>query len=671
MAFNGITVAALRHEIADKITGGRIAKIAQTESDEIILTIKPMMERGGGQVKLLLSADATLPLCYFTEESKPSPKTAPAFCMLLRKHLTGGRILSVTQPDSSVLTKASVNALPAEERASLPADVLESAAEDPFAPFRTPGLERILRFEIEHLNEMGDTTVHSLILELMGKYSNLIFVDDKGMIVDSIKRISGMVSSVREVLPGRPYYIAQTQNKRNAYTEMKGVFLTALSETKLSPAQFLVRRYTGFSNVTSEELCERAVPGEGLSARSGEALSALEKEQLWDAFHDLTEKLSAGDFSPSLYLQKDAKTARGGVPKEYSAFSLLLYEHDPAFAAQRFDTVSALLSYYYAEKNRITRIRQRTADLRHTVTTILARDVHKLDQQNRQMADTEKRDKYRVYGELLNAYGYSIPDGAKSAKLDNYYTGEKLTVPLDPTLTASANAARYFARYNKLKRTAEAVSAQITETEAEISELKSILVSLDLSAEESDLAEIREELAAQGLIQSVGPRSGNGTSVRNQGSGSGRGGNSSRSGKGAKNGRGAGGRVPEGKPLHYVSSDGFDIYVGKNNLQNDRLTFHEASGGDLWFHANDMPGSHVILRTHGAKLEEIPDKTFEEAAALAAYYSSGREMDKVEIDYLYRRDVKKPSGARPGFVVYYTNWSMMAVPEIHGIQEAK
>ena len=238
-------------------------------------------------------------------------------------------------------------------------------------------------------------------------------------------------------------------------------------------------------------------------------------------------------------------------------------------------------------------------------------------------------------------YGYSIPAGAKYADLDNYYTGEKLRVPLDPLLTPAQNAQKYFDRYGKLKRTAEALNTLTAQTEAEIRQLRSILVSLDLSADESDIAAIREELAQSHFIR-------RGTTGS----------------KGAKKNR-----LPKSQPFHYMSRDGFDIYVGKNNLQNDELSFRLAGGGDLWFHANDMPGSHVILKTGGRKLEEIPDQTFLDAASLAAHYSSGREQEKVEVDYLFRRDLKKPAGARPGFVVYYTNYSILAPTDISGIRQ--
>lgn len=600
MAFDGITTACLRKELEDKLVGGRIYKIAQTEADELTLTIKPEISKGGGQVKLFLSADPTLPLCYLTKETKSAPLTAPAFCMLLRKHLQNGRILSVTQP----------------------------------------GLERILRFEVEHRNEMGDLCRHILVLELMGKHSNLIFLNEDGQIIDAIKRISSMVSSVREVLPGRTYFIPQTRGKKEPLEETEEGFWKILSGEKSQqpPAGLLAGSYTGLSNVMAEQICFEA----GIvHDQSVAALTNEEKEALWKAFSSLMERVRRGDFAPVLYYKPGQK-----MPMEYGAVPLTMYGQEGA----AFDSMSDLLEHFYAEKNAQTRIRQKSANLRHVVQTILERDVHKYDLQCKQMKDTEKKEKYRIYGELLHTYGYAVPAGAKSAELDNYYTGEKLTVPLDPTLTPAQNANRYFDRYTKLKRTAQSLSELTKEVKAEIEQLESIRTALDLSENEGDLAQIRRELEDSGLVRRRSAQNGNGK-------------NTGRGKAGTK------GRTPESKPLHYVSSDGYDMYVGKNNIQNDEITFHMANGADLWFHANDMPGSHVIVKTGGRRMDEVPDRVFEEAASLAAYYSSGRQQEKVEIDYLEKRNVKKPSGAKPGFVVYYTNYSIMAGTDISGLRQ--
>ena len=610
MAFDGITTACLCREFAQRLEGARIYKIAQTDRDELVLTLKPAAERGGGQCKLYLSADASLPLAYFTTRTRQAPLQAPAFCMLLRKHLQNGRIVSVTQP----------------------------------------GLERILRFEVEHLDEMGDLCRHTLVIELMGKHSNIIFLNEEEQIVDSIKHISSLVSSVREVLPGRPYFVPDTRNKRDPLTETPEAFDSLMASMQTAPAGLLSASYTGLSRQMAEELCDRASLS---NDRSASSMTSQDRASLWKEFRSLMQDVQEGRFAPSIYYKKE-EGGRRGAPREYAAVPLQIYGgFGQQYEEVSFDSMSALLETFYAQKNEVTRIRQKSADLRHIVQTILERDLHKYDLQCKQIRDTEKRDKYRIYGELLNAYGYSVPAGSKSCEVDNYYTGEKLRIPLDPTLTPMQNAGKYFDRYTKLKRTNEALTALTAEVKSEIDHLKSIRTSLDLATNEGDLAQIRQELEDSGLVR------------RHTGGGKKRPGfDKSSAGKGRA-------RTPVSKPLHYVSSDGYDIYVGKNNTQNDALTFHFADPADIWLHANDIPGSHVILRTGGKSMEEIPDRTFEEAASLAAWYSAGRAQGKVEIDYLLRRNVKKPGGAKPGFVVYYTNYSILARADISGIREVE
>ena len=584
-------IEVAKEELSDLLTGGRINKIAQTDTSELVLTIKPMMEKGGGQVRLYLSADPSLPLCYLTEKARQAPLTAPAFCMLLRKHIQSGRIVSVTQP----------------------------------------GLERIIRFEIEHLNEMGDLSRHILVIEIMGKHSNLIFLDENEKVVDSIRRVSSLVSSVREVLPGRDYFVPSTQGKINPLEEEEGAFKEKLSQAGADPAGLLMKTYTGLSRQMAEEILFRADLSHDRSASS---MTGEEQAALWKVFSGLMEDVRKGTFSPAIYYKK---TGGSQVPADFSAVPMTMYGD---MERRDYPGMSSLLEAFYDQKNEVTRIRQKSADLRHIVQTILERDIHKYDLQLRQIRDTEKKDKYRVYGELLNAYGYGVPEGAKSCVLDNYYTGEKLTVPLDPRLTPQQNAKKYFDRYTKLKRTYEALSRLTVEVKAEIDHLESIRTSLDLSTGEGDLAMIRREMEDAGFIRRHSD---------------------------SKKGRS---RTPQSRPLHYISSDGFDLYVGKNNLQNDELTFKMAAPSDIWFHANDMPGSHVILKARGLAMNDIPDRVFEEAASLAAWYSSGRAQGKVEIDYLERRDVKKPGGARPGFVVYYTNYSILANPDISMLTQA-
>jgi len=579
MAFDGVTIANLVHEMKKELIGGRLYKIAQPETDELLLTIKTPQ----GQKRLCISADASLPLIYLTEKNKQSPMTAPNFCMLLRKHLQNGRITDITQP----------------------------------------GLERIVHIEVEHLDEMGDLCRKYLIVEIMGKHSNIIFCNDNNMIIDSIKHVSAAVSSVREVLPGKPYFVVQTQDKLDALNTDYDTFFHTL-ESKPQPVfKAIYTCFTGISPILAQELCYRAkVDGERPTA----ALTASDYDNLYQEFTSITSVIQNGGFSPNI-------AYTGNKPVEFAAIPLTIYTSGGDKTVE-YESMSLLLEHYYAEKNTYTRIRQKSQDLRRIVQTALERNVKKYDLQLRQMQDTEKRETYRIYGELLNTYGYGAAPGAKSLEAINYYTNEPVIIPLDPTLTATENAKKYFDKYGKLKRTFEALSELTKEVKEEITHLESISAALDIALAEEDLVQIKEELTESGYIRRKG---------------------------GSKK------EKITSKPFHYLSSDGFHIYVGKNNYQNEELTFKFATGNDWWFHAKGMPGSHVIVKTEGA--DELPDRTFEEAGRLAAYYSKGRGQEKVEIDYIQKKHVKKPSGGKPGFVVYYTNYSLMIDSDISGIEQ--
>lgn len=574
MAFDGIVIANLVRDMKEKLEGGKINKIAQPEKDELLFTVKNNRET----LRLLVSASASLPLVYFTETNKLSPMTAPNFCMLLRKHIGTGRIIEVSQP----------------------------------------GLERIIQMKIEHLDEMGDLCRKLVIVELMGKHSNIIFCKEDGTILDSIKHISAQVSSVREVLPGRPYFIPQTVEKADPLTIGEDAFKVLIHNTPAPIQKALYLKLTGISPVIGEELCHLASIDPDHSANE---LTEAELVHLYRTFSYMMEDVMNGRFQPVILYHR-------GIPAEFSAIPLTCFDGGD-YEAKPMASISELLESYYAEKNVITRIRQKSVDLRKIVQTALERNYKKYDLQQKQLKDTEKRDKYKVYGELLNTYGYELSGGEKELKCLNYYTNEEIRIPLDPQLTAQENAQKHFDKYNKLKRTSEALTELTEETHREIEHLESISAALDIALKEEDLVQIKEELMEYGYIKK-----------RNMGS-----------------------KKPRitSKPFHYLSSDGFHIYVGKNNYQNEELTFKVASGSDWWFHAKGIPGSHVIVKTEG---KELPDRTFEEAGALAAYYSKGRQNEKVEIDYIQRKHVKKAAGGAPGFVIYHTNYSLMAAPGI-------
>lgn len=573
MALDGIVIAGVVHQLNQTILNTKIAKIAQPEPDELLLTCKGP----GANYRLALSASASLPFVYLTDQNKPSPMVAPTFCMVLRKHIANGKIVSITQPH----------------------------------------MERIIRMDIEHLDEMGDFCKKSLIIELMGKHSNIIFCKDDGTIIDSIKHISSLTSSLREVLPGRMYEIPATQNqKHNPLTTSTSEFTDIISHCSDTLGKAVYGSFTGISPLMANEILYRA------GADADMPVASYDEDQLYHIatqFHHFMDDVKEGHFSPAIIWN-------GKEPIEFSAFPLTQYQD---YTVAAYTSISEVLELYYAKKNAYTRIRQKSADLRRIVTTALERNQKKLQLQLKQLSDTEKREKYRIYGELLQTYGYGVKEGSKFLVCENYYDDNReIKIPLDETKSPLENAQKYFEKYNKLKRTYEALCALTEETQNEILHLESIQNALDIATSPDDLIDIKQELVDFGFI---------------------------------KKGRGQKKNTGKSKPLHYRSSDGFDIYVGKNNYQNDELTFKFATGNDWWFHAKNMPGSHVIVKSEN---RELPDRVFEEAASLAAYYSKGRGAEKVEIDYLQKKNVKKPNKSAPGFVVYYTNYSMTAYSDI-------
>ncbi|RHQ80045.1 fibronectin/fibrinogen-binding protein [Blautia sp. AF22-5LB] len=577
MAFDGITIANIVTELNQTITGGKINKIAQPENDELIITIKNQRK----QYRLFLSASASLPLIYLTETNKPSPLTAPNFCMLLRKHIGSGKIIAIEQP----------------------------------------GMERIIRFTIEHLNELGDLCTKYLIVEIMGKHSNIIFCNEEDQIIDSIKHVSAHMSSVREVLPGRPYFIPETQSKLNPFVLTEEIFQEKIFPRPVNVAKAIYTSITGISPLMAEEVCYRAGIDGGIPT---DGLEDVERVHLAHTFLRMVDDIRDGHFEPNIIY-------KGKEPVEFACFPLSQYQD---YRAVSYPSIFPVLETYYAEKNIVTKMRQKTVDLRKIVQNALERNVKKYQLQQKQLKDTEKKEKYRVWGELLNTYGYEVEPGAKSMEALNYYTNEMIQIPLDETMTPQENAKKYFDKYSKLKRTKEALDTLLQETGDEIKHLESIAASLDIASSEEDLVQIKEEMMEYGYVK-------------------------------RKNTGGKKVKVTS-RPYHYISSDGYDIYVGKNNFQNDELSFKFASGNDWWFHAKGQPGSHVIVKS---KNEELPDRTFEEAGKLAAYYSKGRQAPKVEIDYTQKKNLRKPTGGKPGFVVYYTNYSLLIEPDIMGLQQ--
>ena len=576
MAFDGITIAAMLHELQNEIQGSRINKISQPEADELLFTLKTP----NGQKRLYMSASASLPLIYLTAQNKPAPMTAPNFCMLLRKHIGNGRITAITQPC----------------------------------------MERILRFEIEHLDELGDLRKKVLILELMGKHSNIIFCDENETIIDSIKHVSAQMSSVREVLPARTYFVPDAQKKLSPLSATKEAFTSMLLSKPFPLAKAIYESFTGVSPVAAEELCYIS----GIdSLISFSELGSDMILHLYNQFVLFFERVKNADFQPSIYYKDSA-------PRDFSVIPITHFDDSQK---QTFSDISSLLYSFYSEKNTFTRIRQKSTDLRKIVQTALERARKKYALQLKQIDDTKNRDKYRIYGELLNTYGYSLEEGSSQLEALNYYSNEMVTIPLDKTKSTKENAQRYFDKYNKQKRTFETLGTLINDTKDDILYLESIVNALDIAQNEDDLSQIKEELTSVGFMKKKFSKQKKKIST---------------------------------KPLHYLSNEDYHIYVGKNNLQNDYLTFTFADGNDWWFHAKGVPGSHVIVKSNA---EVLPDSVFEDAGRLAAYYSKSQGNEKAEIDYIQKKHIKKPKNGKPGFVVYHTNYSLIVDSDISNIKQ--
>ena len=574
MAFDGIVISNLSYELNTNLVGGRISKISMPEENELIFTVK----NNAKTYRLLISASASLPLVYLTDVNKPAPKVAPAFLMLLRKYIGTAKITDIFQM----------------------------------------GLERILCFKLEHLNELGDLSHKCMYVEIMGKHSNIIFTDENNKIIDSIKRISANMSSLREVLPGREYFLPDELKKKDLLNTELEEFTEILKSKEYALSKSIYMNFAGISPLIAEEIVLRA----SLSSQApSTSLSELEYTHLFHTIKNLLDDINAHNFSPNIVYRKEEAL-------EFSSVELFSYNGEE-YKKYSYDSVSKMLYDFYSSREAFVLNRQKSSDLRRIVNTALERASKKYDLQEKQLQDADKKDIYRVYGDLLNTYGYSLKGGESSFTTENFYDDNKeITIPLDKNKSAKENAKKYYDKYAKLSRTTKALSEEILNTKNDIEHLLSIQTALDVSSDDESLSQIRQELVDFGYIKKHS------------------------SGKQKKS---------TSHPYHYISTDGYDIYVGKNNYQNEELTFKVATGNDWWFHAKGIPGSHVILKSNNE--EELPDRAYEEAAALAAYYSKAKDADKVEVDYIQKKNIKKVAGAAPGFVIYHSNWSMVATPK--------
>lgn len=577
MALDGITTAAMIHELKDLLIGGRIDKIHQPTSDEIRFSVRGI----GVQHKVILSANSSNPRIHITESTRDNPLTAPLFCMVMRKHVAGGKIVDIIQPN----------------------------------------FERIVIIKVNSSNEMGDMTTKNIILEIMGKHSNLILTDESDKILDSIKRITHEKSSVREILPGKQYTFPPMQDKKDPLLAEKEEFTQFLSlqeGRKLQEA--LYQSYTGISPVMASEVCFRS--GLDASSACGE-LSLSQKEGLFVSFQNIMTEVKNGNFLPKVYYHPNSNRVFD--------FGVLEMKQFDQLPQKEYPSISNLLEGFYLERDNACHLKQKAHDMRRLVLVNIERCVKKRDIQERTKKDTKNMFNWKKKGELITANIYAVSQGMSSFKTIDFYDEnmKEIEITLDPTKTPAENAQAYFARYNKAKRTLAALEIQEKQNNEELEYLESVLNALEAAKEDGDLVEIRTELADSGFVRRQAPK------------------------KGAA-------KPKKAKPLRYTSSDGFEIYVGKSNLQNDELTLRFADATDIWMHTKDIPGSHVIIRTNGTG--EAPDKTLEEGANLAAFFSKAKTSSLVPVDYTLKKNVKKPNGAKPGMVIYLTNQTIYITP---------
>lgn len=580
MALDAVAVRALVNEL-QCLVGGRVDKVHQPERDEIIISVRTIEK----SYKLLVSASSANPRINITQYPKKNPKTAPLFCMLLRKHIGSGKISEICQV----------------------------------------GFERIIRLSVDSYDELGDYTTKNLYIEIMGRHSNIVLVNNEGRIIDSIKHIDDDISSVREILPGGEYALPPSQEK-TPLTEWDINCGFELNEFKVDKA--ILSGIGGISPLTARELVYEVFSTTDVVSETVNtnriAMLKLEIEKLKNTVIDMR-------FLPCMI--EDAVT---GKLIEFSAIPIKQYED--LSKVIEYETMNTLVDEFYHLRDVRERMRQKTADLTKLLNTARERISKKLAILQRTLKDAENMDSYRQKAELITANIYRISEGQKILEAENYFDENMGTVKieLDPSLSPSQNAQKYYKKYNKAKTAQTEAKKQSEAAMTELAYIESTLAMVESADRIEDVAVIRRELAEEGYIKHST------NAQRKQ-------------------------KVEASKPMHFVSGDGFDIYVGRNNTQNDYLTLKFANSSDLWFHTKDIHGSHTVIKLGIDK--DVPKETILEAARLAAYYSKARESSQVPVDYTEIRNVKKPNGAKPGMVIYDSYNTVYVTPELLHTEE--
>ncbi|MCM8711022.1 NFACT family protein [Clostridium sp. SYSU_GA19001] len=568
MPLDGIYIYSLVDELNKKLVGSRVDKISQPEKDEIILGLR------GDRVnfKLLISANSSYPKMHLTDITKPNPIKAPMFCMVLRKYLNGAKILSINQITT----------------------------------------DRIVIIDFESSDELGFNSIYSLIVEIMGRHSNITLVRKRNnLVVDCIKHITPDMNSYRSLYPGISYVFPPDSCKLNPFNFSYEDFCDFITSNSIKfESNIFSKLFTGISTQLSKSIVLL------LKERNIEFnLSSLDKT--YDCINNVFKVLKSNKFNFISYIDEN-------TVKDFYCIELHQFENLPK---KSYSSPSALLEDFYYEKDKSERLNTKSADLQKIINNNLDRCYKKLEILNKSLKECTEKDLFKIYGELLTANIYNIKKGDKKIKVLNYYSQDEeyIYINLDENKTPSENIQSFFKKYNKLKKTEEMALIQIEATEQEALYLQSVLSNIKNAESYDEIEEIKRELIETGYIKFKKEHKKN---------------------------------VKTSKPLHFISSDNIDIYVGKNNIQNDFLTLKFADRNDIWLHTKNIPGSHVIIKSNG----NIPQSTLKEAAILAAYYSNAKNSSNVPVDYTAVKNVKKPSGAKPGMVIYYTNKTLYVTP---------
>ena len=589
MPLDAVCLLATVREINTRMVGGRIDKIYMPERDEIVLSVRLM--RGG--VKLLLSVGAGAPRMHFIENSRENPASPPMFCMLLRKHLSGAKIVSVTSPD----------------------------------------LERMAIIECDTVDEMGVPNKKYLAIEMMGKYSNIILYDEEGRILDAIKRVDGDTSGKRQVLPGLFYRMPPAQDKVNLLEISQAGISAAIhqADDDTTLDRWLLNHFKGLSPLVCRELACRAC---GETAKPMCDFTENERNRLADVLSDFVQMIQDNRMKPYLLTHTEDGTVFDFTVMPVTQYGSLMQN-------AQAESFSQLLADFYEKKSNIERIRRRAQNMTHTIQNARDRARRKIAAQRQELSKSQDRDKYKRRGDLITANLYQIEPGSRKVTVIDYYdpTCPEVELNLDIRLSPQQNAQKQFKLYTKAKNAEEKLTEQIAQGQQELSYLDSVLESISEAENLTDLAQIKEELIHTGYLSAKQDK---------------------------KKRRNA--KPVQGKPFHYKTTDGFDVFAGKNNTQNDLLTLKTAFKSDIWFHTQKIHGSHVILVCDG---REPTNEAMTQAAEIAAWHSQARGSAQIPVDYSQVRNIKKPNGAKPGMVIYHVYQTAFVTPDEKKIEQLR